>query len=53
MQAPLPAPLKRSVAKGRASSVAFEAASKIVGLRKLIEGSEPQLTELLRFGGNF
>lgn len=53
MEAPLPAPLKHSVAKGRASYIAFEAAIQAAGLQKLIEGSSPQLTELLGYGGPF
>lgn len=53
MEAPLPAPLKRSVAKGRASYVAFEAAIQVAGLKKLIEGNKPQLTEKLGYGAMF
>jgi uncharacterized sulfatase len=51
MEAPLPASLKQAVVRGRASYIAFEAAIKAAGAKKLIEGR--QATEVLGYGGTF
>jgi arylsulfatase A-like enzyme len=50
MEAPLPPPLKRTVAKARASAIAFESAMNLLTLQQLIQGGK--LVELLGYGGS-
>ena len=48
MEAPLPPPLKRTVAKARASYVAFEAEFNVLNLAKLLQ--DGLLGKLLGYG---
>jgi uncharacterized sulfatase len=53
MEAPLPGSLKRAVARGRASYIAFEAALKLATVQSLVTGANPKLRTVLGYGGNF
>ena len=51
MEQPLPASLKKTVAKARASYIAFEAAANGLTPQQLIQGGK--LRSLLGYSGNF
>jgi hypothetical protein len=52
MEAPLPASLKKSVVRGRASYILFEAVFRAATIKRVLAADKP-LTTRLGFGGNF